>query len=189
MNHRSGVALAVLLLSAVTALPAQEPAGAAPAGAEERTRPVADPADVASIDAIITASYDVISGPAGDRDWDRERSLFHPDSRHMPTRPNGRGGALVDVMNVEDFIRASGAFFADNPFYEYEIARTTQRYGNIAHVLSTYAWSTEREGPPMGRGINSFQLLFDGERWWIVSVFWAQESEQMPIPQEFLPTE
>ena len=47
----------------------------------------ADPADVESIDAIISASYDVISGSKDEpRDWNRERSLFYPGSRHMPTR-------------------------------------------------------------------------------------------------------
>lgn len=147
----------------------------------------ADPADVETIDAIITASYDVISGPAGDRDWDRERSLFHPDSRHMPTRRNAHGGSDVDVSDVEAFIQASRGFFAGNPFYEYEIARTTQRFGDIAHVFSTYAWGPEKDGEVRGRGINSFQLLYDGDRWWIVSVYWAQETADTPISAEFLP--
>lgn len=151
--------------------------------------PPADPADVATIDAIITASYDVISGPAGDRDWDRERSLFHPDSRHMPTRPNDAGGHDLDAQHVEDFIENASGYFARSGFWEYEIARATERFGDIAHVFSTYAWSTEEDGPVMGRGINSFQLLWDGTRWWIVSVFWQQESDAHPIPPEYLPEE
>lgn len=147
----------------------------------------ADPADVSSIDAIIAATYDVISGLAGDRDWDRERSLFHPASRHMPTTRNAEGGSDVNAMDVEGFIASSRGFFAQSPFYEYEISRATQRFGDIAHVFSTYAWGTEKDGPVLGRGINSFQLLWDGTRWWIVSVYWAQESEGMPIPVEYLP--
>lgn len=149
----------------------------------------ADPADVNSIDAIITASYDVLSGPAGPRDWDRERSLFHPDSRHIPTTRNPSGGSTPHVQSVDDFIEVSGRFFNNSGFYEYEIARQTQRFGDIAHVFSTYAWSQEKDGPVGGRGINSFQLVFDGTRWWIVSVFWSQEDESNPIPAEFLPNE
>lgn len=156
---------------------------------ETPARPPADPADVATIDAIISASYEVIFGPAGERDWDRERSLFHPGSRHMPTRPNQRGGSNVNVTTVEDFIDSSRQFYAQTGFYEYEIARTTQRFGDIAHVFSTYEWSTVKDGPVQGRGINSFQLLWDGERWWIVSVYWAQETEDDPIPAEFLPAD
>lgn len=182
-----GPALALaLVLGVVSTASAQrlEPVRDAPTGVFKFD---ADPADVATIDAIITASYDVISGPAGDRDWDRERSLFHPDSRHMPTHPNAHGGSDVDVTDVESFIQKSSAFFATTPFYEYEIARTTQRFGDIAHVFSTYAWGRTKDGPVGGRGINSFQLLFDGERWWIVSVYWAQESADTPIPPEYLP--
>ena len=148
----------------------------------------AAPEDVASIDAIITASYDVISGSADEeRDWDRERSLFHPDSRHMPTYRAESGEYVADVSDVEGFIERADRYFKEQSFYEYEIARKVERFGNIAHVFSTYEWSHEKGGPPAGRGINSFQLLFDGTRWWIMSVFWQQESEEYPIPDEYLP--
>ncbi len=173
-SYRLGGAL-LLLLGASAMV-------AAPADAQD-----ADPADVATIDAIIAATYDVISGPAGERDWDRERSLFHPASRHMPTTRNAAGGSDVNAMDVEKFIAASRGYFAQSPFYEYEISRETQRFGDIAHVFSTYAWGSEKDGPVLGRGINSFQLLWDGTRWWIVSVYWAQESEATPIPEEYLP--
>lgn len=149
---------------------------------------VADPDDVNTIDGIITASYEVISGPAGEaRNWDRERSLFHPMSRHIPTRPNSTGGSTADVQTVESFIERASPFFESNGFFEYEISREVQRFGDIAHVFSTYEWSRTEGGPVGGRGINSFQLVFDGERWWIVSVFWAQENDTNPIPAEYLP--
>ena len=145
--------------------------------------------DVASIDAIISASYDVISGSADEqRDWDRERFLFHPDSRHMPTYRAESGEWVADVTDVEGFIERADRYFKEQSFYEYEIARKVERFGNIAHVFSTYEWSHEQGGPAAGRGINSFQLLFDGTRWWIMSVFWQQESEEYPIPAEYLPS-
>ncbi len=149
-------------------------------------RPAAAPEDVATIDAIIRASYDVISGSADTpRDWERELSLFHPSSRHIPTRQGESGDWVADVMAVEDFIELAGPYFEREGFFEYEIARTTEQYGNIAHVFSTYEWSSEKGGPVRGRGINSFQLLFDGSRWWIMSVFWQQESEEYPIPERY----
>lgn len=182
MDRRSRTSFGYRLSGALLLLLGAAAMTAAPAGAQE-----ADPADVATIDAIVTASYDVISGPAGERDWDRERSLFHPASRHMPTTRNAEGGSDLNAMDVEGFVESSRGFFAQSPFYEYEIARETQRFGDIAHVFSTYAWGSEKDGPVLGRGINSFQLLWDGTRWWIVSVYWAQESDDMPIPGEFLP--
>lgn len=158
--------------------------------AQSTERPPADPADVESIDAIIKASYEVISGPAGEeRNWDRERSLFHPESRHIPTFPGPDGSHQAQVLTVEDFIERSGPYLTTNGFFEYEIAREVHRYGNIAQVFSTYAWRQTEEGPVGGRGINSFQLYYDGTRWWIVSILWMQESPQHPIPAEFLPAD
>ena len=148
------------------------------------------PSDVESIDAIIKASYDVISGSKDEaRDWDRERSLFHPESRHMPTRMSESGEFVVDVMDVDGFIERAAPYFAKEGFYEYEIVRKTEQFGNIAHVFSTYEWRNEMDGPVGGRGINSFQLLFDGKRWWIMSVFWQQESADFTIPLKYLPAD
>lgn len=148
----------------------------------------AAPEDVSSIDAIIKASYDVISGSAGEpRNWDRERSLFHPESRHIPTRYDEAGTFIADVTNVEGFIERASPYFERSGFYEYEIARKVERFGNIAHVFSTYEWKSDLNGSVGGRGINSFQLLYDGTRWWIMSVFWQQESDDHRIPSAYLP--
>jgi hypothetical protein len=171
---------AVVLLVAFAAGPAR-------AQEAEEVRPPAAPEDVATIDAIITASYDVISGPAEEeRDWDRERSLFHPKSHHLPTRPVEGGRFAVEAMHVDEFIANAGPYFEREGFYEREIARRTERFGNIAHVFSTYEWRNEPDGEVRGRGINSFQLFFDGERWWILNVFWQGESEGTPIPDRYL---
>ncbi|WP_315818978.1 hypothetical protein [Paraflavitalea speifideaquila] len=67
--------------------------------------------DVKSIDAILTALYDVISGPAGQtRNWDRMRTLFLPEGRLVATgiRPDGTTGKRV--MSVEDYIKSSGPY-------------------------------------------------------------------------------
>src|SRR5437588_3688373 len=105
---------------------------------------MADPTDVASIDAIITAAYDVISGPAGKkRDWNRERSLFLPGARLMPTVMEP-GVAVSDdkvgpqMLDVEGFIERSASYFEKNGFFEKEIARRTEQFGQIAHAWSTY---------------------------------------------------
>jgi hypothetical protein len=144
--------------------------------------------DVESIDAAIDALYDVISGPAGDRDWDRLRSLFVEGGRLIPTgeRPNGTSG--LEVMDVEAFVATAGAYMADNAFYERELARRVDRFGNIAHAFSTYETRhTETDADPFMRGINSIQLLHQDGRWWIVTIFWDNEGPDKPIPDEYLP--
>jgi hypothetical protein len=174
----------------------------------------ADPADVESIDAIVTAAYDGISGPAGKkRDWDRERSLYFPGARLIPTamkaggppshppsvaastsgatRGSGVARENVDlapqILDIEGFIARVEPFFEENGFYEKEIARRTEQFGNIAHVWSIYESRHNEDDPePFMRGINSIQLFNDGKRWWIVNIYWQQESAENPIPEKYL---
>jgi hypothetical protein len=148
-------------------------------------------ADVASIDAIIKASYDTISGPAGQkRDWDRQRALFLPGARLIPTaRAAGEneGKLAPQFLDVEAYITRVEPFFQDNGFYEIEGARRTEQFGQIAQVWSTYESRHREDDPePFMRGINSFQLFHDGARWWIVNIYWQHETTAHPIPEKYL---
>lgn len=153
----------------------------------------ANPADGASIDAIITAAYGVISGPAGKkRDWDRERSLFLPGARLIPTTKaagemNQEGAITPQVLDVEGFIERSREYLEKNGFFEKEIARRIEQFGHIAQVWSTYESRHREDDPaPFMRGINSIQLFNDGVRWWIVTIYWQHESPEHPIPEKYL---
>lgn len=150
-----------------------------------------NPADVASIDAIIKASYDTISGPAGrKRDWDRQRSLFLPDARLIPTatRPGENESDLAaQFLDVESYIARVEPLFRDSGFYETEVARRTEHFGQMAQVWSTYESRHWPEDPePFMRGINSFQLFQDTKRWWIVNIYWQHENAAHPIPEKYL---
>jgi len=149
----------------------------------------ANPEDVESIDAIIKALYDGISGPAGKkRDWDRERSLYYPGARLIPTGQPNADPIVPQMLNIEGFIARVEPFFEKNGFYEIEIARRTEQFGQIAHVWSTYESKRSLDDPePFMRGINSIQLFYDGERWWVVSIYWQQEGDMALIPKKYLP--
>ena len=154
-----------------------------------QTAKEANPNDVASIDAIMKAVYDVISGDAGkERDWDRFRTLFHKDARLIPSGKNAQTGVIgARVMSPDDYIKGSGPFLVKNGFHEREIARHIDQWGNIAQVFSTYAsFHKSDDKDPFMRGINSFQLLNDGKRWWVVTIYWQQESPENPIPKDYL---
>ena len=147
-----------------------------------------DPKDVGSIDGIIAALYDVISGPAGQkRNWDRMRTLFIAEARMIPTGKRQDGSYNRRVLSVEDYINTSGPFLEKNGFFEREIGRKTDQFGNIVHVFSTYdSKRTLADEKPFMRGINSIQLWFDGSRWWIVSIFWQSETPDTPIPEKYI---
>ena len=187
--ERGAALLAAFALTACATAPAAEAPAAAPA-AQPQTGFVsateggvaARPADVASIDAIVAALYDVISGPAGEkRDWNRMRSLFSAGGRLMPLGPRG-----LRVGGVEDYIRVSGPLLEERGFFEREIGREVEEYGGIAHVFSAYEARNATEGPVIMRGINSIQLARHGGRWWVVSVMWQPETADNPIPAPYL---
>jgi hypothetical protein len=126
--------------------------------------------DAKSIDSIIRAMYDVISGPAGARNWELHKN----------------GQTLHKVMTPDDYVRGAGAYFQQHAFYESEISRHTEQFGNIAHVFTTYTSRRDPKAEPFERGINSVELLNDGTRWWILTISWDSERADNPIPAEYL---
>jgi hypothetical protein len=177
----------VLLAGMVALLVSGEPAP------QQDSKPAPPPpaarADVESIDAIVRALYDVISGPAGqDRNWNRLRSLFIPKAQLIMAVPQPDGGTRPFILTPEDYIARAGPRMRETGFFEREIARHADAYGEIAQVFSTYeSRHAATDEKPFARGINSMQLMKDKDRWWVVSVFWCQETPAQPIPAEYLP--
>jgi hypothetical protein len=150
--------------------------------------PQPDPIKVSTLDRTIETLYSVISGEKGEaRDWDLMRYLFHPDAKLIPSGKSKTGIYKAKFMSVEDYILSSGKFLVENGFFEKELHRTEQTFGNITQVFSTYeSFHSEKETEPFMRGINSIQLLNDGQRWWIINIYWTQETEDNPIPKKYL---
>ena len=153
-----------------------------------QTSSPAYPDDVVSVDAVIAATYASISGPAGAvLDADRFRNLFAAGARFIPTQPRPDGTYVMNVRDVDQFVQA---VFEPRQigFFEKEIARRTERFGNVVSVMSTYeSLRTETDAAPFQRGVNSMQLMFDGTRWWMVSIVWDTERDGNPIPERYLP--
>lgn len=145
-----------------------------------------NPADVTTIDGIIKAFYEVISGGKGvQRQWSRDKTLYTPDVRFV-SMSQDKGKIRANVMNHDQYVNSTNDFLVKEGFIEREINRVTRRFGNIAHVFSVYEWTTE-DKKLSGRGINSIQLFWNGSRWWISAVSWDEERADNPIPKEFLP--
>jgi hypothetical protein len=145
------------------------------------------PADVESIDGIVHAFYAVISGPAGQpRDWGRDATLYlEPVTFTIAGVDPDTGEPVARTISKQEYIDQTDAWLVENGFTEREIHRETRRFGNIAHVWSTYEWTSGDGGT--GRGINGIDLFHDGSRWWITHAMWEPEREDNPIPAEYLP--
>ncbi len=163
-----------LLLTAL--LPLATPPAHGPDGSSQ---------DGSSPDALVAALYDVISGPAGEpRDWDRFRALFLPGAARLVAMGQTPEGEIrYRPMTPDEYIAASGAVLERDGFYEEEIGHRDEHFGNMMHRFSAYAARrTPGDAEPFMRGINSIQLLFDGTRWWVVTVLWDQERPDNRIP-------
>lgn len=143
---------------------------------------------VKSIDATIETLYAVISGEKGEaRNWELFKYLFHKDAKLIPSGTNREGKTVARFLTPQGYIDTSGKWLVENGFFEKEIGRKTEQFGNIAHVFSSYeSFRSEKETKPFMRGINSIQLLHDGTRWWILNVYWQQENEKQPIPKKYM---
>ncbi len=144
---------------------------------------------VSSLDSTLKNLYAVISGEKGEeRNWELFKYLFHPEARLIPTGKNEEGLARARFLSPEGYIEASGKWLVENGFFEKEIHREIQGFGNITQVFSTYeSYRSESDEAPFMRGINSIQLLNDGKRWWVINIYWCQESPSNPIPEQYLP--
>jgi hypothetical protein len=145
--------------------------------------------DTASLDNIMSILYKVISGEKGEeRDWDRFQNLFYDKAQLIPSGPNQEGQVGARHMTPGEYASQAGPFLVNNGFFEREISREVQHFGNITHVWSTYeSFRSKKDSEPFARGINSIQLLNDGTRWWIMNIYWTAESPDNPIPEKYLP--
>lgn len=143
--------------------------------------------DYSRIESILDELYASISGPAGPRDFDRELRLFHPAARLMRTGRHPDGRPWIRVMTPGEYHADTAAFFAAGDFHEIELARETERFGNIAWVRSVYeARRRPGDAEVLARGVNSIQMYHDGDRWWILSVLWDNEREGLSLPDDWL---
>jgi hypothetical protein len=145
------------------------------------------PEDVSSLDGIMKAFYEVISGPAGEvRQWSRDRTLYIPGVRFVSMGVNAKGEPVAHVMDHQQFVDSTDTDLTAKGFFEAEIHRETKRFGNIAHIFSTYESRITKDGLVIARGVNSIELFWDGKRWWIAGAIWDEERNGNLLPKEFL---
>ncbi len=156
-----------------------------PAIVESNVSVKAIPTDVSSIDAIVNSLYNVISGPAGDRNWERFNSLFLPEATMGAASQTPKGNQFKTFTPAE-YQRNNAPFFMQSAFYESEMKRIVTQFGNIASVESSYQYKTEADGPAKQKGINYITLVNADGRWWIANLSWHAESEANKLPANML---
>lgn len=142
--------------------------------------------DTSSIDGVINATYNILSGPAGERDWDNFKNLFHQSAEMGATILGQDGKRTFYGFNVEKYILNNDAFLKKSDFYEDEIGRKEIVFGGVAQVYSAFQYKFAKDGPIKARGVNCIQLIKEKGRWWITNLIWEDESENNKIPESLL---
>ena len=154
----------------------------------KQTRNATESRDVESVNAVIKALYECVTfAPGTQPDYQRLRSLFHPRGRLTP--PKDRSDLVLDIetfiSNSREHVILTG--LEKKGFHEKEVHRSTEVFGNIVHAFSTYeSRHLPTDEAPIQRGINSIQLVFDNERWWVVSIMWDIERDNNPLPSQYI---
>jgi hypothetical protein len=169
-NHMLKARCFLLLLFATTTLSL----------AQDQT---ANPDDVATIDGLINAYYEIVSGHPGKRDGERMLSLFIRGGK----MGIGLTGDEPTHQLAEESVRTERFLTISTDFFEREISRDTQQFGHMANVMSTYGISDAMENTNYtARGVTVFQLVRHNDRWWILSTMWQRESPEFPLSADLL---
>jgi hypothetical protein len=144
--------------------------------------------EVSSIDNIITALYASISGEKGEpRQWEMFHSLFTENAQLIPTGKNEEGVVGFRSWTPKQYEEQANEWLVSEGFHETETFRVTESFGPVTHIFSTYdSRNSVKDEKPFARGINSIQLLNDGNRWWIMTIYWSSETSENPIPSKYL---
>jgi hypothetical protein len=153
-----------------------------------------NPGDVDTVDHLLASLYDVVSGLAGQRDWDRFRALFVPDGRIASIDPESaatkdspasKGDAVF--LTPDMFAQENNSYFKTNGFFERSIATRVDEFGNLIQVWSTSEIRDAKDdAKPSSRGIDSFQIMYAHGRFWIVSLLFDHERPGVTLPAKYL---
>jgi hypothetical protein len=153
-----------------------------------------NPGDVDTVDHLVASLYDVVSGPAGQRDWGRFRALFVPDgqiawinpeSAATNDKPASKGDAVF--LTPDMFIQQNDTYFKANGFFERSIVKRVEEFGNLVEVWSTKeSRDAKDQAQPSSRGIDSFQIVHAHGRFWIASLIFDDERPGVTLPAKYL---
>lgn len=153
------------------------------ASVQAQNRTAWDSTAVKTIDGTINEVLKIITGERGmNRDWEAFRYLFTPNAQITVLRHEKNNVNTPVTYSLEEFVRLGMRFYENHGFTEYELAKTIDEYNGIAHAFQSYY---AKELDIEEQGINSYQLVHDGKRWWIVSLLWTNNRNGIPLPKEY----
>lgn len=119
------------------------------------------------------------------KDWDEFRNLFLPRAELIAIYPDAPPARQVSSLNLEEFVRYAGSTYPSEGFEEIVIGLDVKEFNGIATVFESFYCKT-KSGSYEARGVNTYQLVFLNNRWWIASTMFVNETEDVKLPNEYL---
>ena len=140
--------------------------------------------DTKNLGAVIDAFYAVLCGPAGPRDWSVHEQIFAADAQLIRTGVDEDGKPWSKRMNPAEYRENVTLFLSKAPFYEVELERRVDLFGDIAQIWSSYEMRRALDSPEIERrGVNFIQALRGADgNWKVVAAIWANEREGLTLP-------
>jgi hypothetical protein len=113
------------------------------------------------------------------------RSLFAPDERVITIRRPQTGPAAPRSRSLDEYIEESKQYLAANANFESIKKVWLEQYANLAHVFCSFEARKSPNEDVFYRGVGSFQLMWDGSRWWILTAYWQGERPGEPLPSRY----
>lgn len=134
-------------------------------------------------EGVVECLYAAISFQPGQRpNYNLVFTLFHPNAHVTP--PADDTGGTIKALSVQEFIEHFDDRIEDIISIggrEEQIDCKSEKFHSVSHVFSSYRFFLLNKEEPIARGVNSFQLVFENGRWWILSLAWdrAQAGESI----------
>jgi len=140
---------------------------------------------VKSIEGITDLMLEILSGPQGEeRDWELYKSLFVEGAIKNLVNPKAPVGKQVRTISVNDFVEKYSGIYSRDGFEEYSTGLIVNEFNGVATAFQ-YFYCKNLIGTYENRGVNTYQLVFAEDRWWITSLAFANETEESKVPDEF----
>lgn len=137
-------------------------------------------------EGITSKMLEFISCEKGEvKDWNEYRNLFLPLAQKISINDRKEGPSRVRVLNLEEFVRYFSPQYSKYGFNEIVIGLDVNEFNGIANVFQSFHCKTP-DGSYEARGVNSFQLVYNENRWWIASTMFTNESKDNPLTNELL---
>lgn len=130
--------------------------------------------DDPAIAGLLRQLYAVISFEEGEEpDWAGLQQVFSRHARITRITPEG-----TDYLDLGSFLAMTRNLLeigAYTSFFEFELERTVERFGDMAQVWSVYETRRDRNAQQaLGRGVNSIQLIRERDAWRVVGLLWDE---------------